>query len=202
MPDSTGDHNRLSEQPSTRALRRLQVVDAFIDLVLQGGAPPTPRDIAERAGVSRATFFRYFSSLNEFRGETVARVRERFPELFAIPDIGTGSLDQRIERFVDSRLRLHEALHPLALHMRANAARDADASGIAEGVRQAMVDQVGRHFAGLLPADPERREDVVAAIAALTSVDSWQQFRHSHGRSPAQTRRAWRMALVGILAQT
>jgi AcrR family transcriptional regulator len=195
------DHNSMPPQPSTRALRRLRVVDAFIDLVLQGGVPPTPGDIADRAGVSRATFFRYFSSLDEFRGEAVARVRERFPEMFVILDIGTGSLDQRIERFVDSRLRLHEALHPLALHMQARAARDAGASGIADGVRQAMAEQVRRHFAGLLPDDPERREDVVAAIAALTSVESWQRFRQSHRRSPDQTRRAWRKALAGILAQ-
>jgi AcrR family transcriptional regulator len=177
-------------------------VDAFIDLVLDGDVLPAPSDAAERAGVSRATFFRYFSGLDEFRGEAVARVRERFPELFTIPDIGTGSLDERIERFVDSRLRLYEALHPLALHMWAQAARDAEAFAFLDTVRQALVEQVGRHFAGLLPDDPERRDDMVTLIAVLTSVESWQRFRHGQRRSPDQTRRAWRKALAGILAQS
>jgi len=200
----TAEHDRgqPSRESSSRALRRLRVVDAFIDLVLHGEVPPTPSEAAERAGVSRATFFRYFSSFDEFRGEAAARVRERFPELFAIPDIGTGNLDQRVERFVDARLQLHETLHPMALLMQARAARDADASDFLDGVRQAMAEQVRQHFDAYLRLhSPERRDDVVAAIAVLTSVESWRQFRHSHGRSPDQTRRAWRKALAGILAQ-
>jgi AcrR family transcriptional regulator len=178
------------------------VVDAFIDLVLHGDVPPAPSDAAERAGVSRATFFRYFTTHDEFRSEAAARVRERFPELFVIPDIGTGSLDQRIERFVDARVRLHETLHPLALLMQARAARDADASGFLDGVRQALAGQVRQHFdTELRLHSPARRDDMVTLIAVLTSVNSWHQFRHSHHRSPAQTRRAWRAALTGILAQ-
>jgi AcrR family transcriptional regulator len=195
------DPDPMPRQPSTQALRRLRVVDAFIDLVLGGEVPPTPSEAAERAGVSRATFFRYFSSLDEFRGEAAARVRERFPELFVIPDIGTGSLDERIERFVDARVRLHETLHPMALLMRARATRDADASDFLDRVRQAMAEQVRQHFDSYLRLhSPERRDDMVTLIAVLTSVDCWQQFRHSHGRSPAQTRRAWQQALAGILS--
>lgn len=195
------ERNPLARETSSRALRRLRVVDAFIDLVLEGEAPPTPNDVADRAGVSRATFFRYFSTLNEFRGEAAARVRERFPELFAIPDIGTGSRDQRIERFVEARVELYETLHPLGLLLRERAAGDADVSALVDGVRKALADQVRQHFdADLRPHGQARRDDMVTAIAVLTSVESWQQFRHSHGRSPAQTRRAWRQALAGILA--
>jgi AcrR family transcriptional regulator len=200
----TAEHDRdqPSRQPSSKALRRVRVVDAFIDLVLGGEVLPTPSEATERAGVSRATFFRYFSSLDEFRGEAAVRVRERFPELFAIPDIGSGSLDERIERFVDARVRLHETLHPMALHMRARAARDADASDFLDGVRRIQTDQVRQHFDGDLRLhSPERRDDMVIAISVLTSSDSWQWFRHSHGRSSAQTRRAWREALAGILAR-
>lgn len=189
------------QQPSSRTLRRLLVLDAFIDLVLEGEAPPTPNDVAERAGVSRATFFRYFSTLDEFRGEAATRVRERFPELFAIPDIGTRSREERIKTFVQARVQLYETLHPLGLLLRERAALDADVSGLVDGVRQALADQVRQHFDTDLRAHgPARRDDLVTAIAVLTSVESWQQFRHTHGRSPAHTRRAWRLALTRLLA--
>ena len=44
-----------------------------------------------------------------------------------------------------------------------------------------------------------RADDIVAVVAVLTSVESWQQFRHTHGRTALQTRRAWSTALGAIL---
>ena len=43
------------------------------------------------------------------------------------------------------------------------------------------------------------RDDAVALIATLTSVESWEQFRLAYRRSPAQTRRAWTNAIRAIL---
>lgn len=195
------ESNRPTGQPPTAAGRRLVVVDAFIDLALEGGAPPTPEEIADRAGVSRATFFRYFSTLVELRSEAAARVMERFPDLFTIPALGAGSLDERIQRFVDARVQLHETLHPLELLVRAHATRDADTSDFVDAARQVLAEQARQHFeADLRPHGPARCDDMVTTIAVLTSVESWQQFRHSHHRSPVQTRRAWRAALAGIFA--
>lgn len=183
------------------AARRIAVVDAFIDVVLECGSPPTPEEAANRAGVSRATFFRYFSTIAELRNEAATRVVERFPDLLTIPTIGLGSRDDRIRRFVDFQVQLHETLHPLELLMRSHAAQDPEAAGFVDAVRRLHADHARQHFeADLHPHGPARRDDLVAAIAVLTSVESWQQFRHSLGRSRAQTNRAWRSALVGIFA--
>jgi AcrR family transcriptional regulator len=193
--------NRPPELSSTSAGRRLAAVDAFIDLVLERSSPPTPEEVADRAGVSRATFFRYFATVVELRNEAATRVLERFPDLFTIPAIGTGNLEERIRRFVDVRIQLHETLHPLELLMRSHAVHDADTADFIDAVRQLHADQARQHFdTHLQPHSPARRDDMVAAIAVLTSVESWQQFRHTLGRSPIQTRRAWRIALAGIFA--
>lgn len=177
------------------------MVDAFIDVVLERGSPPTPEEVADRAGVSRATFFRYFSTLVELRNEAATRVVERFPELFTIPLVGIGGLDDRIRRFVDSQVQLHETLHPLELLMRSHAAHDAETADFVDAVRRLHADQARQHFeADLHPHGPARRDDMVAAIAVLTSVESWQQFRLSLGRSRVQTSRAWRSALAGLFA--
>ncbi|MEM9041831.1 MAG: TetR/AcrR family transcriptional regulator [Actinomycetota bacterium] len=191
---------RSAVEPSTVATRRRDVVDAFVDLMLATGSPPVPEDVAASAGVSRATFFRYFSSLDEFRNEVSERVIERFPELFSLPDADAGPLETRIQRFVDARFELHETLHAFEMLGRAHAVRDPASADMVDAVRSVQADQVRSYFdAELLVHGPARRDDIVAAIAVLTSVESWQQFRRSHGRSPLQTRRAWRDALVKIL---
>lgn len=200
---ATEEHHQITRPQTSPAGRRIAVVDVFIDLVLEGDSSVTPEDVAARAGVSRATFFRYFSTLAELRNEAATRVVERFPDLFTIPTIGAGTPDERIRRFVDSRVQLHETLHALELLMRTRAAHDAEEADFVDTVRRLHADQTRQHFeADLQPHGPTHRDDIVAAIAVLTSVESWQQFRHTFGRSLAQTKRAWRRALAGILTDT
>lgn len=195
------EHSSKPKRRSASARRRLLVVDAFIDAVLEGGAPPAPEDIADRAGVSRATFFRYFSTLAELRNDASTRVLERYPELYTLPTVDDGSLDVRVRRFVDARVQLHEALHTLELLLRAHAAQEAEASEFVDAARQVLADQGRQYFAAELQAhSPARRDDIVTTIAVMTSVESWQQFRHSHHRTAIQTSRAWRTALADVLA--
>lgn len=180
--------------------RRLRVVDAFIDLVLEGDPSPTPASVAERAGVSRASVFRYFETLDELRIETMGRVLERFVDLFELGEPSATSMADRAAGFVASRLRFHETLHPLGLLQRRHAT-DPDATAAIDLGRTLLADQVRAHFRrDLEPLDDERRDDVVTTIAVLTSIESWHQSRHTHGRSPAQIRRAWIAAITALLA--
>jgi AcrR family transcriptional regulator len=201
MPSTTQEApDQTAVVASGAAGRRLTVVDAFVDLVLERGSAPTPEEVAERGGVSRATLFRYFSTLNELRREALARVAERYADLLTIPHIDGEQLDDRMRRFVDSRVELHETLHALELVSRAEAVHDAEAAAHVDAVRHVLAEQARRHFAADLDRfGPARQDDIVTAISVLTSVESWQQFRHSHGRTPLQTRRAWRDALTAIL---
>ena len=200
MSNATDPSRSRGDMTHATRERRVAVVDAFIDLMLEDGTAPTPEEVAERGGVSRATFFRYFASLGELRDEAVRRIAERFPDLLNIPDPGNGSLDDRIRRLVDTRVRLHETLHPIELLSRARAIEDSSAADFVDAIRQVWAEQARRHFDDELRAyGPSHRDDIVASISVLTSVESWQQFRQSHGRTPLQTRRAWRRALARIL---
>ncbi|MDZ7732694.1 MAG: TetR/AcrR family transcriptional regulator [Acidimicrobiia bacterium] len=180
----------------------MRAIDAFIDLVLEHHGVPRPEVVAERAGVSIATFYRYFATLDELRREAATRILDRFPGLYGVPDIGTGTRADRIARFAAARVGLHEALHPLELVLRSDAVHETGAAELVDFARRALADQVRLHFdAELGELTPARREDTVAAIAVLTSVESWEQFRRSHDRKPARIRRAWTEAIDRLLPE-
>ena len=189
-----------SEARSGVDARRARVIDAFIDLVLEGHTPPASEQVAARAGISMATLFRYFDTLDELRRDAAVRTYERFRRHFEIPAQGEGLRAERIARFAASRVGLWEAIHPLALLARSNArVEPGDAEVIAIG-RRGMVEQIRRHFDAELRAfTPAHRDAVVATIATLSSVESWDQFRHAYGRSALQTRRAWVHTIDRIL---
>lgn len=178
-----------------RARGRLSVTEAMIDLALEGHLPPTAEQVAERAGVSQASLFRYFENLDELRQATVQRYFERYAHLFVIPDIGSGPLDGRIERLVDARLAQYEATEPMARLARDRVAVGAFGAGLHQG-RTMLAQQVAEHFAvELQPLAPTRRDDLVAVISTLTSFESWLQLREEHGRSGHDARRVWVDAL-------
>jgi AcrR family transcriptional regulator len=179
--------------------RRVRALDAFIDLVLEGHLPPTAEQVAERAGISKATFFRYFESLNAMRCDAGARMLERFP-LLHVAEPGQGPLRDRIERFVSLRVELWEKVHLLAQLQRTMVLQDPDAARMVDRVREMMVDQVRQHFAPeLRERSAARRDDAAMLISMITSVESWEQFRSTCGRSPLQTRRAWIQAIESLL---
>jgi AcrR family transcriptional regulator len=194
-PDPVVDGRR-----ARRERGRLGVIDAVLDLTFEGHHPPSAEQIAERAGVSVASVFRYFESLDEMRAQAIEHYFDRFAHLFDVPDIAVGTLDQRIRSLVAARVRQHETTSPVARMVRARVSEVADLDTGLHHLRAAQADQVGRHFDDELVAlTPANRNDVVATVATLTSFESWDQFRHDHDRSPAQTRRAWTRALHHIL---
>ena len=179
--------------------RRARALDAFIDLVLEGNLPPTAEQVAERAGISKATFFRYFESLNAMRYDAGARMLERFP-LLHVADPGEGPLRERIDRVVSLRIELWEKVHLLARLQRTMVLKDPDAEHMVASVRKLMVDQVREHFAPeLAERSATQRDDAAMLIAMITSVESWEQFRNTYERSPLQTRRAWVRGIEAVL---
>ncbi|MDJ0768983.1 MAG: TetR/AcrR family transcriptional regulator [Ilumatobacter sp.] len=179
---------------------RVAVIDAMIDLVFEGHSPPPAELVAERAGISMATLFRYFETLDDLRQETTNRYIERYAHLFDIPDARDGDVGARIAVFVDARVTLYETVAPIARLARWRAAEVAAVDDTLHRLRAERADQVRRHFDDeLARLTPAARDDMVTIIATLTSFESWDQARHDHERSPAQLRRTWVTALTRLL---
>jgi len=182
---------------------RLAVTNAVIDLVFEGHSPPAADQITERAGVSTASLFRYFETLDELREHATRHYFERFSHLFTVPNIGIGTLEERIDSFVEARADQHQTTAPMARLMRYKAFEVSELDATLHRLRATQADQVRMHFDHELERlNTEFRGDAAATITTATSFESWDQFSNDHGRSQAQIKRAWIRTVGLVLGQT
>lgn len=178
---------------------RLAVLDAMVDLLQEGRTPPTTQELAERAGVSAASIFRYYESLDELREHTIVHFLGRYADLFEVPD-PTGGFDARVASYLDSRLRLYETIAPVARMVRARMYDEPALAAQLHRVRTRQAEQARAHFADELDRHPaSARDDLVGLIVTTTAFESWDQLTGDHGRTPRQVRRAWVTALRALL---
>lgn len=193
---------RVDGRKARRERNRAAVIDALLGLIDEGHVPPSTDDIAERAGVSVSSLFRYFESLDDLQQQTIERHYERFAPLFEITAIGVGSLADRIDRLVDARIRLYRSIAPVARLARS---RSLDNPRLADGlaqIRARFTRQIRDHFAPELALLPRGDgNDLVVLLDTLTSFESWDSACTAYGYSDRLVGRAWKAGVAGISAR-
>ena len=183
-----------------RERNRAAVIDAMFELICDGHLPPAVGDVADRAGVSVSSVFRYFENLDDLQRETIRRYFERYAELFELPSAGETTAE-RIAAYVDARLDLYETIGPIARLSRVRAADEPHLAETLAQTRRRFAEQVRSHFrADLAERRPADADDRAALIDALTSFESWDLLRRSHGRTRLRVRRAWVLGIQALLA--
>lgn len=171
-----------------RDRNKVAVLDAVIELFSEGVLEPTPDAVAERVGLSPRSVYRYFQDRDALLRAAIDRHLEGVFPLFLIHAIGEGDLDGRIERFVTSRMRLYEAIASAARASRARATVDEVLREQVEVTRQALREQVEKHFApelATLGARPRRAR--AAAVDTLTQLESLDHYRVHRGFTSSET---------------
>jgi AcrR family transcriptional regulator len=184
-----------------RDRNREAVLDAVLDLFADGSLAPAPAEVAERSGVSLRSVYRYFDDMDSLVRAAIARNLDRMAPLFALPEMGEGPVDQRIERIVTGRLRLYEGLAPIA---RAAVAR-ADANALIrerlEETRLFLRRQVEEMFAPeLQDTTPSARVELVAAVDVLLGLESLEHLFRHRGLSTPVAQAVLVRAVGGVLA--
>jgi AcrR family transcriptional regulator len=183
-----------------RDRNRLAVLDAVIELFSEGVLDPTPDDVATRVGLSARSVYRYFDDRDALVRAAINRHLERMIPLFLIHAIGEGHLDERIDRFVTSRLRLYEAVAAAFRASRARGPEDELIREQVEATRRALREQTEKHFAPELDAlDASRRRARSAAADALTQFDTLDLYRVHRGFSSSEARMLLADALHALL---
>lgn len=176
------------------------VVDAILDLIIEGNSKPSAAEIAERAGVSMRSVFRHFDDLESLYAAALDRHVERLRPLFAAPS-ANGSLEARVAALVEHRARLYEAMTPVRrVGIRLRDRSEALRQGLETG-RRVLRDQLGDLFADELgPLEAKRRREVLDALEVVSSWESWDQLRTAQGRSVARASAALGRSVGALLA--
>jgi AcrR family transcriptional regulator len=177
------------------------VVDALLDLFSEGNLRPGADEIAARSGVSRRSVFRYFDDLDTLDRAAIARQQARVAHLVDLPDAGHGSFAERVERLTQQRVRLFDAITPVA---RVARLREPFEPVVAEDLRRNrrfLKRQIERQFAAELQALARgRRSATLAAADVLCSFESYHLLTGAHGLTPKQAGDAMSRGLTALLA--
>lgn len=179
---------------------RAAVVDAMLALYEDGNPAPGAADIAERAGVSERSVFRYFEDLESLARAAIERQLGRVATQFAAPP-SDRPLPERIEALARQRVRIHTRVAPVA---RAALLLEPSVTAVAEGLefrRAALREQTAALFSPELAALPAReRRILAAALDAATSIETVEYLRVHANLSPGETRAAIAQTLRALLS--
>lgn len=161
-----------------RDRNRLAVVDAMLTLYADGNLDPSSDEIAERAGLSPRSLFRYFDDLDDLVRVAIARQHERLLPMAQLDVSVAAPLTDRIARLVQQRVRLFVAISSVGIVSRVRAPfQPLIASELAIS-RTFLRRQIEHLFAPELAARSAGGAGAVAAIDVLTSFESLQLLRH------------------------
>ncbi len=180
----------LAATPSTdgRVLRRernrAEIVDALLDLLREGHLDVSAATIAQRAGLSERSIFRYFDDLDDLYRAVCAVQFERERKHAEIDSFRTGSTSDKIDHFVAQRVRLFTSIGNVGRASRVFAHRNLVIAKQLRRARTLLHRQVADHFADELAALPaSERQHVATVIDSLCNFESFTIMRNDYDMS-------------------
>jgi AcrR family transcriptional regulator len=192
-------------EPDGRRARREQnrgaVLDALAELYREGVYEPSAAQIAERAGLSPRSLFRYFDDVDDLNRATIDQQLARARPLLAVDARPEDPPATKVERLVEARLRLYESIAPAARAARICAWRHPVLARQVTSSRSYLRHQVERLFGPELTAmGTERAAAAVATTEVLCSFEGSELLRVDQGLTREQAAAALVQALLPVLA--
>ena len=179
-----------------RTHNRTAVVHALVELFEEGLYQPSTAEIAERAGISPRSLFRYFDDVEDLHRAAIDSQLERAEPLLELdvsPDAATRT---KIDALVEARVHLFETIEPAARAGRVAAHRRPVVAATLDNSRSFLRSQLRRLFATELDGP---RAALLPAIDALCSFESYELLRVHQGLSRPKTVAALSAALTQLL---
>ena len=197
-PESETATSAFSGSTDGRSLRRERnrdsVIEALLALVREGNMDPGGAEIAERAGVSHRSVFRYFDDLGDLirtaidtelsRGSHARRHRR--PRRRHVP-----APPRRTRRHEDPDVRVHPRDH--LPRPRARVRHSGDRRAVHRGSPPPPASRLVKQLEPELQRVPAaERDSVIDAAQCLVSWDSYDWHKRILGHDDDEIRRAWR----------
>ena len=179
---------------------RFAIIEAYLELLRRDARMPTASQIAEVAGCSVRTVFERFSDLDAL---TLATADHSIAQgqAKAVARHVDGDRPTRIRSHVETRAFACEKWLPL---WRIITTLDvAELKQRVVLVRLANIERMKLMYAPELSSllEPPRAQ-LLIALAALTSFESWDQMRYCYGLSLEAAQDVWRSAIDRMLPAT
>jgi AcrR family transcriptional regulator len=177
---------------------RLKIILAYLELLRRNPVMPTAAQIAEQAGYSTRSIFERFADLDALSLATADYAIAQ-GQAEAVARHVDGDRPTRIRSHVETRASACEKWLPL-WHIITSQDQLAELKTRVVLVRLANVERIKLMYAPELSSLPEPpRSQLVIALAALTSFESWDQMRHCHDLSVEAAQAVWRSAIDRML---
>lgn len=184
-----------------RRLRREQnretVLDALAELFVEGVYQPSANEIAERAGISPRSLFRYFDDIDDLIRAAIERQLAGARPLLDLDVAPGAATDDKIAAVVEARMRLFDATAPAARAARVCAHRQPMVAQQLHESRAYLRGQVRRAFA---PELSGARAALFPTVDALCSFETHQLLRVEQGLSRARATASLAAALAALLS--
>src|SRR5215208_6014902 len=177
---------------------RLAIILAYLELLRRNPVVPTAAKIADQAGCSTRSVFERFSDLDALSLATADYAITQ-GQAEAVARHVDGNRPTRIKSHVQTRALACEKWLPL---WRIITSQDqiAELKTRVVLVRLANIERMKVMYAPELSRLPEPpRDQLLVALAALTSFESWDQMRDCHVLSMEAAQAVWRSAIDRML---
>ena len=201
-----------SELEEDRSLRsdsrrnRNSVVDAMLELIREGNLSPSSSEIADRAGISARSVFRYFDDIDDLLRTAIARQFDRLRPLLALDVPDGADTATKVQLLVDQRVLLFEGMGMVGVVARLRApAQPLIAAQLAQ-LRSFLRQQLKRTFADeLAEMGAPVAGNVLAVADVVCSFEAHQLLRNDQVMSRSRAASAmvdgmWR--LLGVQTNT
>lgn len=155
-----------------REANRDAVIDALVALWRDGQYQPGSAEIAERAGISPRSLFRYFDDIDDLSRTAIERHLADAEPLFTVDAAPDEPTSTKVAAVVTARLRLFDAIEPGARAGRICAHRNPVVATQLRQARSLFRNQVRDLFA----LELRTRPDALPAADVLLSFESREQL--------------------------
>ncbi|OFW99636.1 MAG: hypothetical protein A3D94_12695 [Alphaproteobacteria bacterium RIFCSPHIGHO2_12_FULL_66_14] len=181
---------------------RQLIIEAYLELLARNVRAPTASQIAKQAGYSVRSIFERFADLGALGLAAADHAIAAAQSEAAARDVDADR-PTRIGSHVKIRAQACEKWLPLWRAMIDTQAQIADLKARVVLVRRANLERLRLMYRPELSTLPEpEREQLVMAMGAMTSFESWDQMRYGYDLTMDAAQAVWRTAIDRMLPAT
>lgn len=188
-PHSDGRRER------SRASRRA-IIQAMMDLIMEGDIDPSAAKVAERAGVGLRSVFRHFDDKESIFREMDEILWNAYVPKIIAPFRSEDWREQLLE-LIERRAEVYEHTAPFRISTSVQRFQ----SETLKANYDRLLKGEGKLLRQILPDQIKRNSERGRAIELATSFDAWRHFRQDAGLSNRKTVEVTKRLLQDILDQ-